>query len=75
VKVGGAILMKMGNIIKTDFTRFIHSSGSRTVNTQIIWSVPSTSANTPDKIRSPESAEENVGRVTSNTNIKYKRQE
>lgn len=32
---GGAILMKMSHIIKVDLTRFIHSSGSRTVNTEI----------------------------------------
>lgn len=43
--------MKMGHIIKADLTRFTHSSGSRTVNTQIILTVPFTSANTLDKIR------------------------
>ena len=48
--------MKMGHIIKADLTRFIHSSGSRTVNTQTSQAVPFTSANTPDKIRLPETA-------------------
>lgn len=43
--------MKMVHIIKADLTRFIHSSDSRTVNTQIIWAVPFTSANTLDEIR------------------------
>lgn len=38
--------MKMGHIIKADLTRFIHSSDPRTVNTQIIWTVPLTIANT-----------------------------
>lgn len=48
--------MKMGHIIRADLTRFIHSSGSRTVNTQIACTVPSTSANTLDKIRWTEAA-------------------
>lgn len=48
---GGATLMKMGHVIKVDLTRFIRSSGSRTVNTEIKWTVPLTTANTPDKIR------------------------
>lgn len=64
--------MKMGHIIKTDLTRFIHSSGSRTVNTQIIQTVPFTSANTLDKIRLPETAVipvGNVGRVASNIRV------
>lgn len=43
--------MKMGHVIKVDLTRFIRSSGSRTVNTEIKWTVPLTTANTPDKIR------------------------
>lgn len=48
---GRAILMKMGHVIKVDLTRFIRSSGSRTVNTEIKWTVPLTAANTQDKIR------------------------
>lgn len=59
--------MKVGHIIKADLTRFIHSSGSRTVNTQIIWTVPFTSANTRDKIRLPETAGIPVGKVLRNT--------
>lgn len=55
--------MKMGHIIKADLSRFIHSSGSRTVNTQIILTVPFTSANTLDKIRSPETAVIPLGKV------------
>ena len=38
--------MKMGHIIKADLTRFIQGSDPRTVNTQIIWTVPLTTANT-----------------------------
>lgn len=55
--------MKMGHIIKADLTRFIHSSGSRTVNTQILQTVPFTSANTLDKIRLPETAVIPVAKV------------
>lgn len=47
---GWAILMKMGHVIKVDLTRFICSSGSRTVNMEIKWTVPLTTANTQDKI-------------------------
>lgn len=59
--------MKVGHIIKADLTRFIHSSGSRTVNTQIIWTVPFTSSSISDKIRLPKTK---VGDcITSNTRI------
>lgn len=62
--------MKMGHIIKADLGRFIHSSGSRTVNTQIIRTVPFTSANTLDKMRLSETAVVPVGRV-GECSIKY----
>ena len=68
--------MKMGHLIKTDLTRFIHSSGSRTVNTQLIRTVPFTSANTLDKIRSPPTAVNpfgNLKRVASNTRVQLRR--
>lgn len=55
--------MKMGHILKADSTRFIHSSGSRTVNTQIIRTVPLTTANTVDKIKLPETAVILLGKV------------
>lgn len=43
---GGDALMKTGHIIKADLTRFIQGSDPRTVNTQIIWTVPLATANT-----------------------------
>lgn len=62
--------MKTGHIIKADLTRFIHSSDSRTVNTQIIRTVPFARANTLDMIRLPATAVIPVGKV-GECSIKY----
>lgn len=74
VRVGvGSILMKMGHIIKADLTRFIYSSGSRTVNTQIIWTVPLTAADALGKIRFQEATMIPLGKCVASkpTNKKF----
>lgn len=62
--------MKIDHIIKANLTRFIHSSGSRTVNKEIIQTVAFTSANTLDKVRLTETANIPVG-IVGEYSIKY----